>query len=235
MGFSIKNRYIQHGIKVDLRNIKLLTKSKPKNTSNDDKSNNDKIINKIKINYSNKRLDYKRFLVGESCKNFLTSCGCDPDIADIADRRTLTMTAINYRHPLFHFCQDLNMTTDQIVKKYKRVDRFSNDLAEIIHQQILRLVGRVNSGKIRGHTPAMFQNAVQKFCNANWININWSVIRKNIPFKNLHMDTNDVAYTREQIKKILLFTTDIRMKIAILFMSQARVGGRPSHHYCIRI
>ena len=221
MGFSINNRYIQHGIKVDLRNIKLLTKSKPKNTSNDDKSNNDKIINKIKINYSNKRLDYKRFLVGESCKNFLTSCGCDPDIADIADRRTLTMTAINYRHPLFHFCQDLGMTTDQIVKKYKRVDRFSNDLAEIIHQQILRLVGRVNSGKIRGHTPAMFQNAVQKFCNANWINVNWSVIRKNIPFKNLHMDTNDVAYTREQIKKILLFTTDIRMKIAILFMSQA--------------
>ena len=34
------------------------------------------------------------------------------------------------------------------------------------------------------------------------------------------MDTNDVAYTREQIKKILLFTTDIRMKIAILFMCQ---------------
>lgn len=118
------------------------------------------------------------------------------------------MTAINYRHPLFHFCQDLNMTTDQIVKKYKRLDRISNDLAEIIHQQILRLVGRVNSGKIRGHTPAMFQNAVQKFCNSNWININWNVIRKNIPFKNLHMDTNDVAYTREQIKKILLFTTE---------------------------
>ena len=109
-----------------------------KNTGNNDKGNNDKgdnnkiIDDKIKVDYSKKRLDYKRYLVGESCKKFLTACGCDPDITDIEDRKTLTITAINYRNPLFHFCQDLNMTTDQIVKKYKRLDRISNDLAEII-------------------------------------------------------------------------------------------------------
>ena len=113
--------------------------------------------------YSKKRLDYKRYLVGVSIKNFLTSCGCDPDIADIEDRTTLTITAINYRNPLFHFCEILDMTTDQIVKKYKRLDRISNDLAEIISQKLLRLLGRVNSGKIRGYTLGMFQNAVQSF------------------------------------------------------------------------
>lgn len=176
-------------------------------------------MNKDKVNFSKKRLNYKRYLVGESCENFLIACGCDPKIANIEDRKTLTITAIDYRNPLFHFCEDLNMTTDQIVKKYKRVDRFSNDLAEIIHQKLLRLVGRVNSGKIRRYTIGNFQSAVQKFCNANWININWNVIRKSISFKNLNTETNDLAYTREQIKKLLLFTPDIRMRVAILFMS----------------
>jgi hypothetical protein len=185
---------------------------------NNDKENNE-ISNNDKITYSKKRLDYKRFLVGESIKKFLISCGCDPDVADIEDRRTLTITAINYRNPLFHFCQDLNMTTDQIVKKYCRLDRISNDLAQIIHQKLLTIIGRVNSGKVRGYTLLMFQNAVQKFCNANWINVNWNVIRKSIPLKNLNTDTNDVAYTREQIKKLLLYTPDIRMQVAILFMS----------------
>jgi hypothetical protein len=100
----------------------------PTNTTqiSDDKVSTDKTT------YSKKRLDYKRYLVGESIKKFLTACGCDPDIADIEDRTTLTITAINYRNPLFHFCEDLNLTTDQIVKKYKRLDRISNDLAEII-------------------------------------------------------------------------------------------------------
>ena len=110
-------------------------------TDNDDTAN-DNITNRdpdyFEFEFSLKRLDYKKYLVGKSTENFLASCGCD-DKADVAGSSTINQTAHAYRRYIYHLCAELNMNTDQVVKKFKKLHRFSYELEDIIKQKCMRL------------------------------------------------------------------------------------------------
>lgn len=186
----------------------------------------DKDPDYFELEFSLKRLDYKKYLVGESIKNFLAMCGCD-DKADIANFTTLTKTAHAYRRYLYHLCAELDMNTDQIVKKYKDIRSISFEFQDIIRQKCTRLRAEVNRKYVRngktimksGQKVAMFIYAWEKFCKSNGFNMIWDSIRNTIPKKQIRKAAIDEAYTREQIKRMLPYVTDLRIKVAITFMA----------------
>jgi hypothetical protein len=194
---------------------------------------------KDKTEYSPKRLNYRKYLVGDSTKNFLLGCGCDPDTVDIGDSTTHNATVNNYKNLLYHLCEELKLNTDQIVKKFKRLGALSYEFEEILFEKCLRLKADVNKKIIRdgrviyksGKKVSMFIFAWEKFCKFNNIKIDWDRIRTTIPRnkQQIRAVADDEAYTREQIKKICLYATDIRLKVAILMMSS---GGLRREAMC---
>jgi hypothetical protein len=180
----------------------------------------------FEFEFSLKRHDYKKYLVGISTENFLAFCGCD-DKANVADASTINKTAHAYRRYIFHLCRELNMNTDEIVKKFKKLERFSFELEDIIKQKCLKLRAEINrkyhrNGKTimkSGQKIAMFIFAWEKFCRANGIKMYWDDIRGIIPKKQMRKAALDEAYTHEQIKLMIPHVTDLRIKVAIHFMA----------------
>lgn len=179
------------------------------------------------MDYSPKRLNYEKYLVGNSIRNFLTSCGCD----DTEDILTKTPTVMTYRIHLYHMCEDIGMNTDQIVKKYKKLHRFSYEFGEILREKCLRIRAELNKKETRngkaimksGSKIKLFIHAWQKFCKSNGIIINWDSLLENIPRKQIRREADDDAYISDQIRKMLKFATDIRVQVAILFMSSSGI------------
>jgi hypothetical protein len=155
-------------------------------------------------------LDYDRYLLGRSYQLFRNA---------IPSEKTLRL----YKRHLFHFCDYVQMTTEETVSKYRKVKE-SIKLQRLIEDYILLLQTKVRSGEITAGTCNVTLPPVKLFCEMNDIILNWRKLNKLLPHAN--DNAADEAYTREQIRKMLEYC-DLRAKIPILFMASGgmRLGG----------
>jgi integrase len=155
-------------------------------------------------------LNYDRYLLGRSCQLFRSA---------IHSERTFQL----YKQHLFHFCDFVQMTTEEIVSKYGNVKK-SIKLQQLTEDYVLLLQTKFQSGEITAGTCDVSLPPVKLFCEMNDIILNWRKINKLLPHGN--DNAADEAYTREQIKKMLEYS-DLRAKIPILFMASSgmRLGG----------
>jgi hypothetical protein len=158
-------------------------------------------------------LNYNKYLHGRSYQIFKNA---------IRSNKSLRL----YRQYLFHFCDYINMTTEDIVSKYgaSQNARASIDLQHRVEDYAILLQNRVSNQEMTAKTCAVMISPIKLLCEMNDIILNWRKIGKLLP----HGSNNaaDEAYSREQIKKMLHFA-DMRTKIPILFMASSgmRLGG----------
>ena len=155
-------------------------------------------------------LDYDKYLLGRSYQLFENA---------IHSEKTLQL----YKQLLFHFCDTVQMTTEEIVSKYGKVKEFIK-FQRLIEIYVLLLQSKVRNGEITAGTCNVSLPPVKLFCEKNDIILNWRKINKLLPHGN--DSAADEAYTREQIRKMLEYS-DLRAKISILFMASSgmRLGG----------
>ncbi len=130
-----------------------------------------------------------------------------------------------YKQYLWHFCNFIGLTTEEIVSKYT-----ADNIKEVIRLQriaedyVLFLQAKISNGEITAGTGHSMIPPVKLFCEMNDIILNWKKINKLLPHGNGNVA--DEAYTKEQIKKMLEHS-DLRAKIPILFMASSgmRLGG----------
>jgi integrase len=172
-------------------------------------------IKDITNHFGNKRrlpLDYDRYLLGRPYQLFKGAIRSEK-------------TFILYRHHLFHFCDSVQMTTEEIVSKYGNGKvKESIKLQQLIEDYVLLLQTKVQNGEITAGTCDVSLPPVKLFCEMNDIILNWKKLSKLLPHSN--DNAADEAYTREQIRKMLEYS-DLRAKIPILFMASSgmRLGG----------
>lgn len=157
-------------------------------------------------------LAYDKYLVGRSYQLLKTA---------IHSKQTLQL----YKQHLFHFCDFVKMTTEEIVSKYGGENvKESIKLQHMIEDYTLLLQTKITSGEITAGSAHVSIPPVKLLCEMNDIILNWRKINKLLPHGN--NSAADEAYTREQIKKMLEYS-DLRAKIPILFMSSSgmRLGG----------
>jgi integrase len=158
-------------------------------------------------------LDYDKYLVGRSYQLFKTA---------IHSEQTVQL----YKQHLFHFCDFVKMTAEEIVSKYGASEngKDSIKLQHMIEDYTLLLQTKITRGEITSGTAHVSIPPVKLFCEMNDIILNWRKINKLLPHGN--DNASDDAYTREQIKKMLEYS-DLRAKIPILFMASSgmRLGG----------
>jgi integrase len=126
---------------------------------------------------------------------------------------------------LWHFCNFIELTTEEIVSKYT-----GNNIKEaillqrIVEDYVLSIQSKISKGEITAQTAHNMIHPVKLFCEMNDIILNWRKINKLLPYGS--GNAADEAYTREQIKKMLEHS-DLRAKIPILFMASSgmRLGG----------
>jgi integrase len=138
------------------------------------------------------------------------------------------MTLQLYKQHLFHFCDSVQMTTEEIVLRYgsgcNENVKESFKLQHMIEDYVLLLQTKVRNGEITAGSCSVSLPPVKLFCEMNDIILNWRKISKLIPHGK--GSAADEAYKREQIKKMLDYS-DLRAKIPILFMASSgmRLGG----------
>jgi integrase len=171
------------------------------------------IIKRFKRKEQRLPLDYDKYLIGRSYDLFKSAIRSD---------KSLQL----YKQFLFHFCNFIKMTTDEIVSKYNSNEnaRESIKLQYMIEDYAIHLQRKVTEGKISAHTCKVAISPIKLLCDMNDIILNFRKIRKLLPHGN--SSAADEAYSREQIKKMLEFA-DLRTKIPILFMASSgmRLGG----------
>ena len=138
------------------------------------------------------------------------------------------MTLQLYKQHLFHFCDFVQMTTEEIVSNYGSNSngnvKENLKLQHMVEDYVLLLLAKVRNGEITAGSCSVSLPPVKLFCEMNDIILNWIKINKLIPRGNYN--ATDEAYKREQIKKMLDYS-DLRAKIPILFMASSgmRLGG----------
>lgn len=158
-------------------------------------------------------MEYDKYFVGRSYQLFKNAIRSD---------KSLQL----YKQHLFHFCDFLKMTTDQIVSTYSGSENVKTliDLQHKIEDYVILLQTKVRNKDMTAMTATVMVPPVKLFCEMNDIILNWRKINKLLPHGN--DSATDEAYTREQIKKMLEYA-DLRAKIPIFFMSSSgmRLGG----------
>lgn len=158
-------------------------------------------------------LDYDKYLVGRSYQLFKNA---------IRSEKSLQL----YKQHLWHFCDFVKMTTEEIVSKYCGSDNVKDSikLQHMIEDYVLLLQTKVRNREISAGTGSVMIPPIKLLCEMNDIILNWRKINKLLPHGN--DNAADEAYTREQIKKMLEYS-DLRAKIPILFMASSgmRLGG----------
>jgi hypothetical protein len=158
-------------------------------------------------------LDYNKYLLGRSYQVFKNAV------------RSVNSLRL-YRQYLFHFCDFIGMTTEDLVSRYSSNGKAKESikLQYKIEDYAILLQNKVNDNKMTAQTCIVMISPIKLLCEMNDIIVNWRKISKLLP----HSSNNaaDEAYSREQIKKMLDFA-DIRTKIPILFMASSgmRLGG----------
>ena len=175
-------------------------------------SNHKSIPKKFIRNEKRTLLNYDKYLMGRSYQLF--KCALHSD-------KTLQL----YKHHLWHFCNIIEMTTDEIISKYT-ADNVNGAilLQRILEDYVLIIQAKISKGEITTATAHSTIPPVKLFCEMNDIILNWKKINKLLPHGN--DNAADEAYTKEQIKKMLEHS-DLRTKIPILFMASSgmRLGG----------
>jgi hypothetical protein len=158
-------------------------------------------------------LDYNKYLIGRPYQLFKNA---------IHSEKTLQV----YKQYLFHFCEFMKMTTEEIAKKYSSEEntKESIKLQHMIEDYVVLLQNKVNNQEITARTCITMIPPIKLFCEMNDIILNWQKIGRLLPRGS--NNAADEAYTREQIKMMLEFA-DLRTKIPILFMASSgmRLGG----------
>jgi integrase len=157
-------------------------------------------------------LEYDKYFVGRSYQLFKNAIRSD---------KSLQL----YKQHLFHFCDFLKMTTEEIVLTYGGENvKASINLQHRIEDYVILLQTKVRNKEMTAMTATVMVPPVKLFCEMNDIILNWKKINKLLPHGN--DNATDEAYTREQIKKMLDYS-DLRAKIPILFMASSgmRLGG----------
>jgi hypothetical protein len=183
-------------------------------------------------------IDYDKYLIGRSYQLFKSA---------IRSERTM----IIYKNRLWHFCNFLQMTTEEIASKYgaddgnycanerSSMDSIDNNnnynennykiqtpfkLQQKVEDYVLLIQTRLSNNNFKRNSINTLIPPVKLFCEMNDIILNWKKIGKLLP--RYFASAVDQAYTREQIKKMLEHS-DLRTKIPILFMSSSgmRLGG----------
>jgi integrase len=144
-----------------------------------------------------------------------------------------------YKNGLWHFCDFLKMTTEEIASKYcnggfteeESPSSSTNSnkestfkLQQKVEDYILLTQSRTLNNKLKTATIHAAIRPIMLFSEMNDIILNWKKINRLLP--RHHKNAADDAYTREQIKKMLEHS-DLRTKIPILFMASSgmRLGG----------
>jgi hypothetical protein len=158
-------------------------------------------------------LDYDGYLVGRSYQLFKNA---------IRSEKSFQL----YKQYLFHFCEFIKMTTEEIATKYNsaRVTKESIKFQHMVEDYAVLLQSKVKNQDISAKTCVVMIPPVKLFCEMNDIILNWRKIGKLLPRGS--SNALDEAYTREQIRRMLEFA-DLRTKIPILFMASGgmRLGG----------
>jgi integrase len=158
-------------------------------------------------------LDYDKYLVGRSYQLFKNA---------IRSEKSLQL----YKQNLWHFCDFVKMTTEEIVSKYSDSENVKEaiKLQRMIEDYVLLLQTKVRNGEISAGTGSVMIPPIKLLCEMNDIILNWRKINKLMAHGN--DKAADEAYTREQIKKMLEYS-DLRAKIPILFMASSgmRLGA----------
>jgi integrase len=158
-------------------------------------------------------LEYHKYFVGRSYQLFKNAIRSD---------KSLQL----YKQHLFHFCDFLKMTTEQIVSTYSGSENVKAliNLQHMIEDYVILLQTKVRNKEMTAMTATVMVPPMKLFCEMNDIILNWRKINKLLPHGN--DNATDEAYTREQIKKMLEYS-DLRAKIPILFMASSgmRLGG----------
>ncbi len=158
-------------------------------------------------------LDYDKYLVGRSYQLFKNA---------IRSEKSLQL----YKQNLWHFCDFVKMTTEEIVSEYSGSENVKESikLQRMIEDYVLLLQTKVRNGQISAATGIVMVPPIKLLCEMNDIILNWRKINKLMPHGN--DNAVDEAYTREQIRKMLEYS-DLRAKIPILFMASSgmRLGA----------
>jgi hypothetical protein len=158
-------------------------------------------------------LDYNKYLIGRPYQLFKNAIHSET-------------THQVYKQYLFHFCEFMKRTTEEIVIKYSSEEntKESIKLQHMIEDYVVLLQNKVNNQEITARTCITMIPPIKLFCEMNDIILNWQKIGRLLPRGS--NNAADEAYTREQIKKMLEFA-DLRTKIPILFMASSgmRLGG----------
>ena len=131
-----------------------------------------------------------------------------------------------YKQNLWHFCDFVKMTTEEIVSKYSDSGNVKESikLQHMVEDYVLLLQTKVRNREISAGTGSVMIPPVKLLCEMNDIILNWRKINELMPQGN--DNTADEAYIREHIKKMLEYS-DMRAKIPILFMASSgmRLGA----------
>jgi hypothetical protein len=117
------------------------------------------------------------------------------------------------------------MSTEEIVSKYRGSNGIETmKFQQMVEDHVLLLQTKISNGEITATTGQTMIPPIKLLCEMNDIILNWRKINRLLP--RADRNASDDAYTREQIKKMLQYS-DLRAKIAILFMSSGgmRLGG----------
>lgn len=150
-----------------------------------------------------KRIDYKKYLFGESFEKFKA-------------RLQSKSLEENYVYRLYKVCEELDMTTEDIRKKYSEKkctqleDRFEKLINDFKEKYITKEYDpRAGELHLRYY-------AFLKFCAANRITLNKDYLRGTLPKKP--DNGKDTGYSKEQIIHMLKFT-DPRSRLIILLFA----------------
>jgi len=193
----------------DIKNNRLLQQAIHTITSNDSKN----MHRRFRRKQPRLPLDYDKYLIGRSYQVFKNA---------IRSEKSLQL----YKQYLWHFCDFIKMTTEEIVSKYGGSENVKESikLQHMIEDYVLLLQTKVRNEEISAGTSGVTIPPIKLLCEMNDIMLNWRKINKLLPRRN--DNAADEAYTREQIKKMLDYS-DLRTKIPILFMASSgmRLGG----------
>ena len=169
-------------------------------------------------------LDYDKYLQGRSYQLFVTGMNAK-------------QTLIFYRKKMYYFCEFVKMTTEELASKYcshiklrgKPILNLEGqlDLQKKIEDYVLMLQDRVSKGEITANTCNSYLPPVKRFFDMNDIvTVNWSRIGRLLP--RAHFNSDDEAYTQDQIKKMLQHC-DARSRVVVLFLASSgiRSGALP--------
>ena len=157
-------------------------------------------------------MDYEKYLIGRSYLLFKSA---------VRSEKSLQL----YKQYLWHFCDFIGMSTEEIVSKYTSSDgKETMRFQQAVEDYVLLLQTKISNGEITATTGQTMIPPIKLLCEMNDIILNWRKINRLLPRAN--HNSSDDAYTKEQIKKMLLYS-DLRAKIPILFMSSGgmRLGG----------